>query len=195
MPFNFWGKVKRSLGGIDLSARVAGSSNDVNELGVQLEASTFATAVQLDGSANLGSKTGAISAVKVSQKLDALGGRLTVAPRYSIDKNKPDMKVSYGVQGTTLTFDMSPDSQKVTVAQAIGSGKLTPAISTAGDLELEYSRPFMAGMLSASYKPDSHVGLKWAEGPWVANVNAPMSGLYKFTNGVKFNVRRIVDTP
>jgi hypothetical protein len=217
MPYSFWGKIKRSIGGWNLSARADADSGDLSVVGLQLQAAGRSTAIQVLGS---GSRvptttttlpttrtttsaetrlTVAVSSVKLSKNINGWGGKWTFVPRYNVKTSKGDMTVAFALQDTVVAVDVAglhEGQQKVTVRQQIGpNNQFSPSLTTAGEIELAYRRSIAAtgGSVTATIKPDAYVGLKWDDGPWEANLKAPMQGLGKFHDGVKFNIRRTVD--
>jgi hypothetical protein len=190
MPYSVWGKVKKSLLGWNVAARVDTDSSDLNQMAVDLQLSggPAGTAIQLKGSANAADRSGSVSSVKVTQKVDGLGGSWTVAPRYNLDSGKGDVKVAYGIAGATVTVDAAGDSQKVTVSKQFGEkNRIAPSISTQGDVELEYSRSIASGSLTTTIKPNKSVNVNWQDGSWAVNLNAPVEGI-EFKKGAKVSV-------
>jgi hypothetical protein len=194
MPYSLWGIVKRSIGEWDLSARIDTSSSDLSSCDVDLQAVAGSTALQVKGKASTSSKSGKISNLKLAQKLRALGGVFTLVPQYNLDTQKPDLRIAYGIVDTTVVIDASLGKQKITLSQRIGDKKsVTHSITTDGDVELEYSRALANGILTTIFRPNDSLDLKWQDGPWQATCSAPLTGLRKFKDGIKVNVRRSVD--
>ncbi len=195
LPFNFWGKAKRSIAGWNLSARVDGDSSDMNSIDLDLRADSGSTALQVTGNANAENVDVQVGSVKLSQKIDALGGSWVLSPRYNVQANKGDVTVAYGFQDTVVSIDANLDKQKVTIRQNIGDmNQVAPSISTDGKVELEYRRNVLTGTVTTTVKPNEFVGVQWRDGPWQANMKAPLDGgLGGLKDGVQVNIRRIVD--
>jgi hypothetical protein len=195
LPFNFWGKAKRSIAGWNLSARVDGDSSDMNSLDLDLRADSGSTALQVTGNANAENIDVQVGSLKVSQKIDALGGSWVVSPRYNVQAKKADVTVAYGFQDTVVSIDANLDRQKVTIRQNIGDmNQVAPSFTTDGKVELEYRRSVLTGTVTTTVKPDEFVGVVWQDGPWQANVKAPLDGgLAGLKGGVQVNIRRVVD--
>lgn len=192
MPFHLWGKAQKTVSGVSLSAQADASSANLNQLEVDLRASSAGTSLQIQGSLDVDNTVVEVGNVKLTQKLKGLGGSWTVAPRYNVKSSKSDLAVAYGIQDTVISIDAALDRQKIRVSQTIGDNQVSPSISTEGEVELEYRRNIGTGAVTAAIKPNSHIGVKWEDGPWVADFQAPMDGM-TFTDGVKMNVRRRVD--
>jgi hypothetical protein len=195
LPFNFWGKAKRSIAGWNLSARVDGDSSDMNSLDLDIRADSGSTALQVTGNANAENIDMQVGSVKVSQKIDALGGSWVLSPRYNVQAKKADVTVAYGFQDTVVSIDANLDKQKVTIRQNIGDmNQVAPSITTDGKVELEYRRSVLTGTVTTTVKPDEFVGVVWQDGPWQANVKAPLDGgIAGLRSGVQVNIRRVVD--
>jgi hypothetical protein len=195
LPFNFWGKAKRSIVGWNLSARVDGDSSDLNSIDLDLRADSGSTALQVTGNANAENVDVQIGSVKLSQKIDALGGSWVLSPRYNVQAKRGDVTVAYGFQDTIVSIDANLDKQKVTIRQNIGDAtQVAPSISTDGKVELEYRRNVLTGTVTTTVKPNESVGVQWKDGPWQANMKAPLDGgLAGLKDGVQMNIRRIVD--
>jgi hypothetical protein len=195
LPFNFWGKAKRSIAGWNLSARVDGDSSDMNSIDLDLRADSGSTALQVTGNANAENVDVQVGSVKLSQKIDALGGSWVLSPRYNVQAKKGDVTVAYGFQDTIVSIDANLDKQKVTIRQNIGdANQVAPSVSTDGKVELEYRRNVLTGTVTTTVKPNEFVGVQWNDGPWQANVKAPLDGGFgSLKDGVQFNIRRIVD--
>jgi hypothetical protein len=195
LPFNFWGKAKRRIAGWNLSARVDGDSSDMNSIDIDLRADSGSTALQVTGNANAENVDVQVGSVKLSQKIDALGGSWVLSPRYNVQAKKGDVTVAYGFQDTIVSIDANLDKQKVTIRQNIGgANQVAPSVSTDGKVELEYRRNVLTGTVTTTVKPNEFVGVVWKDGPWQANMKAPLDGgLAGLKDGVQMNIRRIVD--
>jgi hypothetical protein len=195
VPFNFWGKAKRSIAGWNLSARIDGDSSDMNSIDLDLRADSGSTALQMTGNANAEYKDVQVGSLKVSQKIDALGGIWVLSPRYNVQAKKGDVTVAYGFQDTVVSIDANLDKQKVTIRQNIGeNNQVAPSITSDGKAELEYRRSVLTGTVTTTVKPNEFVGIQWQDGPWQANMKAPLDGgIAGLKDRIQVNIRRIVD--
>jgi hypothetical protein len=196
VPYSFWGTVRRSLQkGWNVAARIEGASADLSVLGVEVAASNSNTAVLLTGSASQQlEKKAQVTSLQLAQKLSGLGGQWTIIPRFNFPDNQPDVTVSYGYKDTVVTVDGTPQVQKLTVSQLLGDRTvLTPAFDTTGRVELDVRRELSSGAaVTATVKPQDYVGLKYEDGPWAAQIQAPLTD-FKFQDGVRVQVRRTLD--
>lgn len=187
-PYSVWGKVKSSVFGWKLAGRFNVDSSNLSKVGVEIGMSggPVDTGIQIKGGVD-GDGEVSVSNVKVSQSVDAFGGSLKVSPSYNIANGRGDVTVSYGIEGTTVTVDANEDTQKLTVEKEFGDNLVAPSISTTGDVTLSLSRSIEKGTVSATIKPNDSVNLKWEDGKWSANLNAPMEGA-GFTDGVHLGI-------
>mmetsp|Transcript_9893 Transcript_9893/g.13053 ORF Transcript_9893/g.13053 Transcript_9893/m.13053 type:complete len:274 (+) Transcript_9893:75-896(+) len=195
MPYSLWGRIKKNLHGVDLSARVDTKSSDMNLFDLDVQAEREDTYVQFKGKANAEDSSVEVNNVQLSQKLSAPGGYFTITPKYDIAARKADVQVSYGTDVTVVTVDANADKQKVTVSQEMGDniGSIKPSITTEGDIELQYSRKVGTGSMTAKYKPNDSAEVVFNDGPWEVTVTAPMDTFDNFGQRLKFNLRRSVD--
>ena len=195
MPYGIWGRIKGSVSGIGLSAKVDTSSKDMSALGLDLQAAApSGTTLQVTGVANTETPSLTVGNIKVTQKIKTDVGDFIVAPMYNLGSSTADVSLAYGRDDTSVKIDVNMDKQKITVSQGIGENNvIKPSITSEGDVELAYTRTVGSGSVTAAYKPDSHASVTYEDGPWVATVTAPIDGFYKPTDSVKFNVRRAVD--
>lgn len=190
MPFTVWGKVKSTLMGWNVAARVSADSTNINKLGLDVQASggPVGTGIQVTGSADADALTAKIASVKLSQSVQALGGSLTVEPGYNLNAEKANVKVVYGIDGTAVVVNADATTQMVTVLQQLGdNNRIAPSITSDGDVTLEYRRAIQTGSLTATLKPKDSVNLRWADGKWMVNVNAPIEGVGINAEGIKFS--------
>ena len=195
MPFSLWAKFKRSLLGWNMAARFDTDSSDLNQYDVDLTirgGPVGGTGVQLVGSANVESRTGKLSSVKLSQSVDTFGGTLAVIPRYNLDESSGSLQVAYGVAGATVTLDYAPETSRVTVTKEFGEKNLlAPSITSDGDVTLAYSRAITdTGVLTATLQPNAFLNLQYGDSSagYVANIKAPMDGI-RFPQGAQFSIR------
>lgn len=195
MPYGIWGRVKKTVRGVGLSAKVDTSSKDVTSFGVDLQAATpSGTTFQLTGVANPEVRSMSLDNIQVTQKFETNAGKFILAPRYNVASSAADVSLVYGRDDTTVKIDANMDKQKFTISQGFGdNNSVSPSFTSDGDIELSYSRTFGSGALTAAYKPDANVKLTYEDGPWVATVTAPIDGLYTPTATPKLSIRKSLD--
>jgi hypothetical protein len=138
-----------------------------------------------------GSTTLSIGKFSLRKTIEIAPGKMTVSPRYNVGSKKADVGISYAVSSTSVSIDSG--SQKLTLAQVVGDKTLVmPSITPDGQFDVSVQRNFDGiGRITAAVKPNSSVSLTWEDGPWIANVNAPMDG-FKFSSA-DVSIKRKVD--
>lgn len=192
-PYNLWGQAKRTVAGWNLSARVNTYSQSISTLAVDLLAENGDTALQVEGTADTNLRRGAVNKLSLAQKL--LGGALTMVPSYNLQTNQADISLTYaGLADTVVSVEASTGApQVISISQRVGdAARLIPSVSSDGEVEIEYRQMIKDGMVAAVYKPNNAVTLKWFDGPWVATIDAPMTGPQTFTNELKVSIKRDV---
>lgn len=134
-----------------------------------------------------------LNKVQVVGNVAALGGRLTVKPRYNLESNAADLEVGYLKDGNEIIID--PRSKKVTFSKSFENGKIiTPTVDANGDFSLEYSFGLESGgRMTTTWTPDDSVSMIWHEGEWQTTVRAPIQGYFRPTSGVKVMMKRKLD--
>ncbi|KAL7564046.1 hypothetical protein ACA910_006952 [Epithemia clementina (nom. ined.)] len=195
MPYSVWGRIKKTIGKVNLSVRADTKSSSMNKFDLDLQASVADSKIQIEGKADGDDSTLSINKFKLTQGFDAAGGRLTLKPAYSIPARKGDLQLTYSVSDVEVTIDADMNKQKVSVQKALGSaaGTIKPSINTVGEFELEYKKPIGTGLLTSTYKPNKMVDLKYTDGPWEAVLSAPVDDLRNFDKRVNFKVSRAFD--
>lgn len=194
-PYSVWGAVKRSVKGFGILVRGEVESANVDTVDVDLKCDAPSDTL-LEMKATVGPKTFSVSEVKATQTFDAIGGAFMVSPTYSVGSATGDVKVAYAKDNTqSIQIDVDTNNNaKLSLMQKVADGHvLKPSITTKGQFEMEYETSIDKGKVSTTYKPNHYVNVKWSDGPWVANFNAPMDGYYNFKEGVKVSVKTKVD--
>lgn len=139
---------------------------------------------------------------------------MTVNPRYNIDTEEADVVINYEVDDTTveltasaeaqsvvighvsgdtsLELTASAESQSLTITQQIDAdNKLSPTITSDGDISLEWERELGDGnSLSATVKPNESIDVEWNDADWTANINVPIDGTT--VTGANVSIKRDV---
>ena len=133
-----------------------------------------------------------MQALDVAKGFNVEGGRFVVNPRYNFKESKSDLILDYDQGSTSVTFEGSMASQKITVSQEIAKGhRIIPTFTADGDKSLGYEMKTANGSISTNIKPNDSIIVQWRDGPWIAVVEAPLDGLT--TNGVSVNIKRKVE--
>ena len=128
--------------------------------------------------------------IAIDKGFEALGGRVSVTPRYNINSSEADVTLNYDSDDTTVTVDASSSVQKLTVSQQITSeDRLTPSVTSNGDVSVAWKRSLGDGdSVTTTVTPGDSVNVKWEDGPWVAQFDSALDG-YK-TEGLSVRVNR-----
>lgn len=102
------------------------------------------------------------------------------------------MSIGYDMDKMGFGVVASKDNQKLTVSRSFGdSTTVSPSIATDGDFALAVQQKTDIGTVTGTYKLKDFLSLEWVDGPWVANVVAPMNGID--LKGIKFSVKKAID--
>jgi hypothetical protein len=114
-----------------------------------------------------------------------------VSPRYNVGTNKADVGVGYAVGGTSIGVDSA--SRRVTLAQMVGDKNvIIPSVGIDGTVDVSVQRHFDGhGRITTAFKPSESINVKWEEGPYVANIYAPIDGFS--IDKIDVSIKRKVD--
>lgn len=191
ISYNVWGKVKKSFGDFAVSGRadVASDSTDIIDLDLRVEGQNGA---MLQASATTGEGEVNLNSIQAKGGFGLGPGDVTINPRYNLKSSKANVVIGYGMEKTSFGVTASTDSQTFTVSQYVGDNTIvSPSITTNGDFSLAVKQKLEKGTVTGTFKSNDYVGLEWADGPWVANVIAPIEG-YTY-NGIKVSAKKKVD--
>lgn len=134
-----------------------------------------------------------MKSVQAKGAFGVAGGKVTVNPRYNLKSSKADVSIGYDMDNMGFGVVASKDSQKLTVSRAIGdSTTVSPSITTDfGDFSLAVKQTTDIGTVTGTYKLKDSLNLEWADGPWKANIVAPMDGIK--IQGLKFSAKKEID--
>mmetsp|Transcript_5192 Transcript_5192/g.7320 ORF Transcript_5192/g.7320 Transcript_5192/m.7320 type:complete len:271 (+) Transcript_5192:191-1003(+) len=197
MPYSLWGKIKRSIvGGFDLSARAEAQAQSLDQVGLDVRLDGDTTSLQVLCSA--APDDFAVNKVNAKKSFSIFGGKFSVNPRFSFDGSvisSTDTTIAYDLDKTSIVADTSTSSsQKLTVERQVGDDWVVrPSITTDKRFSLDIAKSLdSTGKVTTTITPNECINLKWQDGPWTANINAPMSG-FSFDEGVDVGIKRKVD--
>jgi hypothetical protein len=190
-----WGKVSKKVKGFGLGAGAKLSVAAPSDVDLEFTCDTPSdTKLQVQASASSGAFT--VDKVKAVQALDTPAGSIVASPSYNLGSKKGDLSLAYAKDdASSIQLDISTDKDyKVTLTQRLGDNHvIKPSITSDGQFAVDYDVKNDYGTITTTYKPNSHVNVKWSDGPWQANFMAPMGGYYKLNDGVKVSVKTKVD--
>jgi hypothetical protein len=184
LPRSLWGKISSDVAGWRVSSRV-GITDDYTNPSIDLAASSD----DLDASITIGE----LNKVELDKGFDALGGRISVTPRYNIQSSEAEVTIGYDSDDTTVKVDAtSASTMKLTVSQQVAPGhRLTPSINCGGDVSVAWKKDLSNGdSVTTTVTPGDKVNVKWEDGEWVAQFDSALNG-YK-TEGLSVRVHRKV---
>ncbi len=128
--------------------------------------------------------------IEVDKRFDALGGRFSITPRYSVNSKDADVTLAYNSDDTSVTIDASTSAQKLTVSQVVAEGhRLTPSVTSKGDVSVAWKKDLDGGdSITTTVTPGDKISVKWEDGAWVATFDSPLNGLA--TEGLSVKVNR-----
>lgn len=130
--------------------------------------------------------------VNLWQSIDAPGGKLTLNPRYNLAASSLDMTVGYDLNGLGVKIDANADDQKLTLSRELGEkDTISPSITRSGVFALDVKHDLDVGSVTGTFTPSDSVNMKWEDGPWNVNLNAPIDGWW--IDGVNISVKRKVE--
>mmetsp|Transcript_13740 Transcript_13740/g.17927 ORF Transcript_13740/g.17927 Transcript_13740/m.17927 type:complete len:262 (+) Transcript_13740:80-865(+) len=190
LPRNVWGKVSTSVSGWGVSARAESKGLDFRNADVEVDADNEGSDVNVHLVANAGSTS--ILSVEATKGLDLNGARVTVNPRFNIEKDEQDVVVNYTKEKTNVKLTASVNNQEVTLSQQLDdNNRVAPTINSNGDLSLEYERKISDdSSLTANLKPNDNLNVEWKDAAWTANIDMPIEGAN--INGANVSIKRDV---
>jgi len=208
LPKKIWGKATTEVSGWTTSVTADVEGTDFENTQYTVDAENGDLSIKLSASG------GGVHKVEATQSFDSNGATVTVNPRYNIDTEEADVVINYEVDDTTveltasaeaqsvvighvsgdtsLELTASAESQSLTITQQIDAdNKLSPTITSDGDISLEWERQLGDGnSLSATVKPNESIDVEWNDADWTANINVPIDGTT--VTGANVSIKRDV---
>eukprot|EP00567_Pseudictyota_dubia_P003887 CAMPEP_0197451260 /NCGR_PEP_ID=MMETSP1175-20131217/28266_1 /TAXON_ID=1003142 /ORGANISM="Triceratium dubium, Strain CCMP147" /LENGTH=269 /DNA_ID=CAMNT_0042983915 /DNA_START=89 /DNA_END=898 /DNA_ORIENTATION=- len=194
LPKSLFAKVGRNVAGWGLSAR-ADVDLDVDSLDhadIDVQASNDDLDLELKVFATAGG-TSSVNRLEISKGFDdVLDGKISVNPRYDVQSSSGDVVLSYDGEKTGAKLVASMDDQTLTVSRQItDDDTIAPSVSSSGDVSIQWKRDLDAGSITTTVKPKDSINVKWEDGAWTANIEAPMDGMS--VEDMSVNVKRKID--
>jgi len=144
-------------------------ADDDNDLTVKIFGSAAASLKRLVTSPR-------ISHVEFTKGFDNDGNRITVNPRYNVERDHMDVVMTYDADDTLIKVTASKNDQVVTISQKLNDDNIiSPTISRDGSLSLAWDRKLGDhNYLRTTLNPNRSVEVEWKDEAWTANVNFPM---------------------
>lgn len=191
LPRSVWGKVATSVSGWGVSARAETQGLDFRNSNVEVDADNESADLNLHLVASAGSNS--IRSVEATKGLDVNGARVTVTPRFNLEKDEQDVVVNYNNDKTNVKLTASVDNQEITLSQRLDDdNRVAPTFSSNGDLSVEWERRLSDdSSLTATLKPNDNLNVEWKDAAWTANINMPIDGAN--INGANVSIKRDVN--
>mmetsp|Transcript_46770 Transcript_46770/g.141679 ORF Transcript_46770/g.141679 Transcript_46770/m.141679 type:complete len:247 (-) Transcript_46770:81-821(-) len=194
LPKSLFAKVGRNVAGWGISARadVDLDADSVDHADVDVRASNDDLDLGLKMLATAGSES-SVNKLEVSKGFDdVLDGKISINPRYDVQSSSADVVLSYESEKNGAKLVASMDDQTLTVSrQVTDDDTIAPSISSSGDVSLQWKRSLDAGQITTTLKPSDSVNVKWEDGAWTANIEAPMDGMS--VEDMNVSVKRKID--
>lgn len=190
LPRSIWGKVSRNIEGWNLSARTEVEVEKLEEIGFDICASNE----DADASLKLQASSGGLESIDIAKGFEALDGDLLVNPRYDVKSSIFDVVLGYSKDKTAIKLEASTSDQKLTVSRQVSdSDKLSPSVSSSGDVSLAWEKSLSGGdTVTTTLKTNESVDVKWEDGAWVAQISTPIDG-FELGEGVDVSIKRKVN--
>mmetsp|Transcript_1001 Transcript_1001/g.1422 ORF Transcript_1001/g.1422 Transcript_1001/m.1422 type:complete len:402 (-) Transcript_1001:522-1727(-) len=131
--------------------------------------------------ATAGNDEVSIDEIQMSKGFQALDGRLSINPRYDrTNTHVSDVILGYSdtKSDTNVQVIASLDEQSLRVSRRVGDkDSIAPTISTSGRVVLEWLHDLNdeGDAVITTVEPNESVNVQWTDGPWTANVRAPLN--------------------
>ena len=140
------------------------------------------------------SSIGGLESIDIAKGFEALDGDLLVNPRYDVKSSIFDVVLGYSKDKTAIKLEATTSDQKLTVSrQVTDSDKLSPSVSSSGDISLAWEKSLSGGdTVTTTLKTNDSVNVKWEDGAWTAQISTPIDG-FELGEGVDVSIKRKVN--
>jgi hypothetical protein len=193
LPKSIWGKASRSFGGWATSARAEVTKGRLDQADIEVEASNKDSDLDVKLFASAGKGNGfSVSRVEATKGFDSDGARITVNPRYNLEREEGDVVIGYARDDTEVELTASKDDQSVKVSQQIDdNNRLAPSVSRSGRIAVEWERKLNEdSTVTTTVRPNDAVDVEWKDNAWTANINIPIDGTN--VGGTNVSIKRDV---
>jgi len=126
--------------------------------------------------------------------VDAIEGKISVKPSYDIKSNSGDVAIKLTTDKSFVEVKGSKSEQKLTVSRKVTENqRIAPSLTSDGKVALEWEASLSGkNSLLTKLEPKEKINIKWTDGPWIADVNAPLNDGFKLEN-VDVSLKRKVE--
>lgn len=184
LPRRIWGRASRIFSNrFALSARLDMDVQSMDTIDFELDGEDEETDVKVrmlgwaTNAKGMGMRSGGrVTFMEFTKGFDNDGNRITVNPRYYLDRRRGDIVLTYDADDTLIKVIASEDDQTVTISQKLNEeNMISPTISRDGSLSLAWDRKLSDdSSVRTTLNPNRSVEVEWRDAAWTANVNFPM---------------------
>jgi hypothetical protein len=194
LPRSIWGRATTTVSGWGVAARADVDAQSLDHADVEVDAANadLDLAVKLTANASP-QQSFNVRRVEVSKGIINNGARITVTPRFDLEKDDRDIVVTYAKDHVNARLTASADNQELTISQQIDSdNRVAPTVNKNGAISVEWERRLSdSSSMTANLKPNISLDVEWKDSAWTANVNMPIDGTN--VKGVNVGIRRDVE--
>ena len=184
LPRRIWGRASRIFSNrFALSARLDMDVQSMDTIDFELDGEDEETDVKVrmlgwaTNAKGMGMRSGGrVTFMEFTKGFDNDGNRITVNPRYYLDRRRGDIVLTYDADDTLIKVIASEDDQTVTISQKLNEeNMISPTISRDGSLSLAWDRKLSDdSSVTTTLTPNRSEEVEWRDAAWTANVNFPM---------------------
>lgn len=178
MQYSVFGRIKRTIAGIQYKARLDTTSSDLSHLDAYVHANKDGTTVAVRGT--LEGKTSTINTIQVQQFVP----KGVLAVQYDLASRTPSASGTIGLWDTSVSIAGDPSTQSATITRQIGGVIVSSSVDTNRDTSIRVQRKAW----SASWQP-SCCSIGYAKWPLKATFDLPSK-----TKGAKLSVSRSLES-
>ena len=129
---------------------------------------------------------------ELTKGFDNDGNRVTINPRYDVDRDRADLVVTYDADDTVIRVVADRDDQEVTISQKLNADNIiSPTIGSDGSLSLAWDRKLGEdNSIKTTLNPNRSVDVEWRDAAWTAEVNFPMEERDAALRGATVHIKR-----
>jgi hypothetical protein len=179
---SLWGKARSRpwRSGWVTSARADTKRGKLDQANLELKLSSIEKDAVVTLFASAGKRDGfRLSRVEATKGFNySNGSRITVNPRYNVDRDDGDIVIGYAVEDIQVELTASQENPSVKVSQRIDEfNRITPTINRYGDIAVEWEHKFGDdSTVTTTVKPNDAIDIKWRENAWTADIHFPIEG-------------------
>ena len=191
LPKSVWGRYSRK-GKFDtwlLDVRV---DSEVDTLLENVDVEVNAVNNPVDLSCTLlatAGKGGSLNSMDVCKGYPLGSGNLYISPSWDYKDSSGSLRVEHITDdGTSMEWLSSAEESRVTYSRSIGNHRISPSITTDGNVSFEVDLETSADSSLSSYVCKDEVEVEWSDREWTATFAIPLQG--KTIAGTNVHIKR-----